>query len=293
VDLRRLSYFVAVAEEQHFGRAAARLHMSAPPLSQRIQELEAELGLPLFERTSRKVSLTPAGERLLPEARAVLHAVERFRLSASELVDDDSLPFAYCNGSEYAALQIAKRFHHAHPAIAVRPAAFTSLRTFEAIRSGRMRVGIVHAPVPVTLSSRPLVRIPFSYIAIPEGHRLAAKEVVAATDLEGEPALLVERAEAPTYHDETLAYCASLGVRPAWVFHVATQVERMLDMVSVGTGLGWLNAWQAEHVSRDGVVVRPLEPVTRFDDLHIAWRKDDASAAVADFVQLAVAFCQA
>jgi DNA-binding transcriptional LysR family regulator len=293
VDLRRLSYFVAVAEEQHFGRAAARLHMSAPPLSQRIQELEAELGLPLFERTSRRVSLTPAGERLLPEARAVLQAVERFRLAATELVDDDSLPFAYCNGSEYAALQIAKQFHKANPAIAVRPAAFTSLRTFEAIRSGRVRVGIVHAPVPATLGSCPLARVAFSHVAIPEGHRLAAREVVDATDLEGEPALLVERAEAPTYHDETLAYCNSLGVRPAWVLHVPTQVERMLDMVSVGSGIGWLNAWQAEHVSRDGVVVRPLAPVTWFDDLHIAWRKDDPSPAVADFVQLAVAFCQA
>ncbi len=156
-----------------------------------------------------------------------------------------------------------------------------------------MRVGIVHAPVPATLGSRPLTRVPFSHVAIPEGHRLSGQEVVAVTDLEGEPALLVERAEAPTYHDETLGYCDSLGVRPAWVFHVATQVERMLDMVSVGTGIGWLNAWQAEHVSRDGVVVRPLSPVTRFDDLHIAWRKDDTSAAVAEFVQLAVAFCQA
>jgi DNA-binding transcriptional LysR family regulator len=292
VDFRRLSYFVAVAEEQHFGRAAARLHMSAPPLSQRIQELEAELGLPLFERTSRKVSLTAAGERLLPEARAVLKAVERFQLSASELVDDDSLPFAYCNGSEYAALQIAKRFHRAHPSVAVRPAAFTSLRIFEAIRTGRVRAGIVHAPVPSTFGSSLLAYVPFSHVAVPEGHRLAEQDVVYATDLESEPALLVERAEAPTFHDETLAYCDELGVRPTWVLHVATQVERMLDMVSVGTGIGWLNAWQAEHLARDGVVVRPLSPVTRFDELHIVWRKDDPSPAVASFVQLAVEFCR-
>ena len=85
VDLRRLRYFVAVAEERHFGRAAARLHMSAPPLSQRIRELEAELGLALFERSSRSVKLTPAGERLLGDARAVLIAVDRFEQSAEQL----------------------------------------------------------------------------------------------------------------------------------------------------------------------------------------------------------------
>lgn len=283
---------MAVGEELHFGRAAERLRMSTPPLSQRIQELEAELGLQLFDRTSRRVSLTSAGERLLPEARAVLQALERFRLAASEFVDDDSLSFAYCHGSEHAALQIAKRFHQDHPSIAVRLSAVTSLRTFEAMQTGRTRVAIVHAPVPTACTTRVLANVPFDHVAIPEGHPLAAKEVVFATDLEGQPALLVERAEAPTYHDQTVAYCEEHGVRPIWVQHVPTQVERMLDMVSVGTGIGWLNAWQAAHVSREGVVVRPLRPVTRFDAFHIAWRKGDNSPVVAAFIDVAMTFCQ-
>ena len=75
--------------------------------------------------------------------------------------------------------------------------------------------------------------------------RWPQQPVVYATDLDGQPVLLVEREDAPTYHDATVAYCAALDVRPAWVMHPATQVERMLDMVAVGSGIGWLNAWQA------------------------------------------------
>ena len=108
-----------------------------------------------------------------------------------------------------------------------------------------------------------------------------------ASDLDGEPVLLVERTDAPTAHEETLAYCAAVGVRPDWVLHPATQAERMLDMVAVGAGIGWLNHWQAGRVQRDGVAVRPLRPVVRVDDFHLVWRSTDASAATRAFVALA------
>ena len=116
-----LTYFVTVAEEQHFGHAAARLHMTAPPLSQRIRELEAELGVQLFERSTRHAcSLTPAGSRLLHEARSALRAIDRFTSLADTLrraadSTDQPLTFAYCHGSEYAALAAAGDFHEAAP----------------------------------------------------------------------------------------------------------------------------------------------------------------------------------
>jgi DNA-binding transcriptional LysR family regulator len=143
-------------------------------------------------------------------------------------------------------------------------------------------------PYPDRLSSQLLARVPFDHVAVPSNHPLADHDVVYASDLDGQPVLLVERDDAPTYHDSTLSYCASLDVRPAWVVHPASQVERMLDMVAVGSGIGWLNAWQAAHVSREGVALRPLRPVERFDEFHLVWRMDDDSKSVKQFVEIAM-----
>jgi len=295
MDLRRLTYFVTVAEEQHFGRAAARLHMTAPPLSQRIRELEAELGVQLFERSTRQVHLTPAGARLLHEARSTLRALDRFTGLAESLrrsADSTNQPLslAYCHGSEYVALEAAATFHDRNPQTSVRPSALTSLRIFKDLRDGRMTVAVARPPIlyPDRLSSQLLARVPFDHVAVPSGHPLARHDVVYATDLDGQPVLLVERDDAPTYHDATLAYCASLDVRPAYVVHPAAQVERMLDMVAVGSGIGWLNAWQAAHVTREGVAIRPLRPVERFDEFHVVWRVDDDSKSVKQFIEIAM-----
>jgi DNA-binding transcriptional LysR family regulator len=295
MDLRRLTYFVAVAEEQHFARAAARLHMTTPPLSQRIRELEAELGVELFERTTRSVHLTPAGSRLLHEARSALRAVDRFTSLAETLrraaeTTTQPLKVAYCHGSEHVALTAAQRFHDSHPGVAVLPSAFTSLRTFNDLHKKRLSVGIARAPIPQhdELASRLLARVPYDHVAIPPSHPLAANSVITVTDLDQQPVILVEHDEAPTAHDSTIAYCAAHDVQPAWVTMPATQVERMLDSVAVGSVIGWLNAWQAAHVRRDDVVVRPLRPIERFDEFHLVWRVDDHSKSVEEFVAIAM-----
>jgi DNA-binding transcriptional LysR family regulator len=295
MDLRRLRYFVAVAEEQHYGRAAARLHISTPPLSQRIQELEAELGLTLFHRNSRRVALTDAGSRLLAEARLVLAAVDRLELTASSLrsvdqVTPTSLTLGFCHGSEFISRTASRRFRTLHPEIAIHPAALTSVRMFDDIGAGRLAVGIVRGPIPHPdrLASRFLTRVAFDHLAVPQEHPLSEKDVINAADLEGQSMLLVARSDAPTYHDATLGYIAEHGVRVKWVEHSATQVERMLDMVAVGSGLGWLNRYQAANLSHDGVKIVALTPVTRFDEFHLAWRVDDRSSALEEFIAIAI-----
>jgi len=297
VDLRRLRYFVAVAEERHFGRAAARLHVSAPPLSQRIRELEADVGVSLFERTSRRVMLTPAGERLLVEARDVLRAMDRFDAAAAELAAAAAptmMTVGYCHGSEGGALRAFHAFRAEHPDVVLRPDAMTSLHILDGLREGRVAVGIVRGPLldGERVASVPLARVPVDHVAVPPGHRLAAAPVVAASDLDGEPVLVVDAAVAPTAHGEIVAYCAAMGARPRWVVHAATQVERMLDMVAAGTGIGWLNTWQAARAaSLTDVAVRPLTPVALFDDLRVAWRAGDTAATTAAFVRVVLESC--
>lgn len=295
VDLRRLRYFVAVAEERHFGRAAARLHMSTPPLSQRIRELEAELGLTLFERTSRSVELTEAGSRLLGEARSVLAAAERFEQVADGLSSSGGdLGFGFCHGSEGGAMRALRAFRGEHPDVVVHPASMTSVHIVESIASGRLALGIVRASVGDVdrVASVALARVPLDHVVVPLTHRLAAAEVVHASQLEGEPVLVVDRADAPHAHDKIAGYLRGLGVRPQLVTHGATQIERVIDMVAIGAGIGWANTWQAEReAGRDDVAVRPLEPVGVWDEFRVAWRPGDARLTTAACVRVVLETC--
>ena len=113
----------------------------------------------------------------------------------------------------------------------------TSLRILDGLRAGLLAAGIVRGPVadPDRVASAPLARVPVDHVAVPPGHRLAGADVVEAADLDGEPVLVVDRAEAPTAHDEIEAYCAAAGARPRWIPHAAIQVERVLDQVALGT----------------------------------------------------------
>ena len=294
-DVRHLRYFVAVAEERHFGRAAARLHVTTPPLSQRIRELEENLGVRLFERTSRKVTLTPAGERLLVEARDVLRAMDRFGAVGAELATAATVPLrvGYCHGSEGGVMRSIRALLAEQPEVTVRPDGLTSLTILDQLRAGTLAVGIVRAPVsePERIASVPLARVPVDHVAVPATHRLADVAFVDVHDLDGEPVFVVDRSDAPTAHDEIETYCTSHGARPVWVNHAAVQVERVLDMVAMGAGIGWLNSWQVDRDVRAGVAVKPLRPVALYDEFRVAWRVGDSATATSTFVRVVLETC--
>jgi DNA-binding transcriptional LysR family regulator len=269
--------------------------MSTPPLSQRIRELEAALGVELFERTSRRVALTPAGEQLLVEARGVLDAMGRFDAAVAALVAAPAtLTVGYCHGSEDGVMRTIGAMRTAHPEIVVRADGLTSLLILDGLRAGRVAVGVVRGPFVDGngLTSVPLARVPVDHVSLPPGHRLARAEVIDVAELDGEPVLVVDRHDAPTAHDEIHAYVVAHDARPRWIEHAAVQVERVLDQVALGAGIGWLNSWQAARAGgRDDVVVQPLRPVGLYDDFRLAWRSGDGSSATAAFVELARAVC--
>jgi DNA-binding transcriptional LysR family regulator len=223
--------------------------------------------------------------------------VDRFDAAAAAEVAAAAPPMmtvGYCHGSEGGAVRAFHAFRAEHPDAVVRPEAMTSLHILDGLRGGRVAVGIVRGPVVDAdrVASVPLARVPVDHLAVPPGHPLAAAPAVAAADLDGQPVLVVDGAVAPTAHGEIEAYCAAMGARPRWVVHAATQVERMLDMVAAGTGIGWLNSWQAERATlRTDVAVRPLSPVALFDDFRVAWRAGDTAPTTAAFVRVVLESC--
>ena len=116
--------------------------------------------------------------------------------------------------------------------------------------------------------------MPLDHVAVPLGHRLAGAAVVDAHDLDHEPLLVVDRSDAPQTHDVITGFLNRLGVHPTWVTHGATQIERVFDMVAIGSGIGWLNTWQAEReAGRTDVAIRPLQPLGMWDEFRVAWRR--------------------
>ena len=138
----------------------------------------------------------------------------------------------------------------------------------------------------------PLARVPVDHVVVPLSHRLADVDRIHASDLQGEPVLVVDRADAAHAHDKIVTYLNASGVRPIWVTHGATQIERVFDMASIGSGIGWLNSWQAEReTGRDDVAIKPIDPIGMWDEFRVAWRQGDARLATAACVRVVLETC--
>jgi DNA-binding transcriptional LysR family regulator len=287
ISLRQLRYFVAVAEELHFGRAAKRLHLSTPPLSQRIKELERDLGVELFRRTSRSVELTTAGSRLADEARRVLAAAQQFvDVAHTESASASTrLRLAYSHGSEIPAMAAVRAMHDTQPHLTVSADGLTSAAIYDAVRRGTIDVGITRVPVPSPdqFAVTPLARIPLDRVAVPKGHVLARKRVIDPSDLDGQAALIVDASDSPVVHRLISGFFNARNVHPRWVNHAANQIERGLDQTAAGSGVSWLNPWQAERAAkRRDVTIRPMSEPILWDEFVVVSARGDERLAVQD-----------
>ncbi len=288
MDLRRLRYFCAVADELHFGRAAERLSVAQPGLSQQVKVLEAELGAPLFERSSRRVALTEVGRVLYPDARALLAAAdaleERARAVAAGRAGRLRVHTTRSAPSGPAA-ELVDSFRARYPAVDLELVTGFTGWNLEELRAGRSDVVFVRPPVGpdagvevVYLGDEELV------VALPAGHRLAAQRRLHPTDLEGEDVVSWPRRNAPGMHDriETELW----GGRPPRVVREEPDDEQVLRAVAAGIGLAVMIGTRVGSLRFPGVAVRRFAAPAPTVGLALAWRPSVAPPSAARFVGL-------
>lgn len=267
MDLKLLRYFAVLAEEQHFGRAAKRLALSQPPLSLAIRRLEAELGTSLFERTSRRVSLTAAGEVLRREAQAILHRAE----SAQTLVRDVArgsrgrLLVGFSGSMIYRGLPLLMTsLRERLPNVELELREMNSAEQAEALRQGELGVGFINGQqLPPGLEGFRYQVEPFALCA-PADHPAAAWRNVGAAELrqlQNEPFLLFSRQVSPDYYESVIAICLVAGFLPKVRFELR-QWLTVVAMVASGAGVALVPAC-LERSGLAGVAFQPLEPFSK------------------------------
>lgn len=272
MELRRLRYFIAVAEERSFSRAAERLDIAQPPLSQQIRRLEAELGFPLFERTTKGVRLTRAGEALLSGARTVLRAAEDARKAAEDAHRGVAgrLSIGYINSAAYDILpRLLRSLGRAHPEIHVDVREMAIADQIDALVDGRVDVGILRPPVDDTrLASVRLVEEPF-VVVLPAGHPLASEPLLDLRALEGEVLVGYPRGHPAGFRERIDAALRSAGVTPQ-VVQEATHVHSLCGLVAGGVGLSVV-PMSARGLAIDGVRCVPLRKPELRAEVWLAW----------------------
>jgi len=291
IELRQLRYFATVAEELHFGRAARRLHMTQPPLSQTIMALEEMLGAPLFERNRRGVALTAAGEALLPEARRLLEQsaglaelVQRAASGAS-----GRLSLAFVSSADYSVLPPTLRAYRAeYPQVEITLKEATSDLQLEDLLEGRVDAGLLIPPLPdrarQDLDYLPVLREPL-VLAAPAGlPALARAKAADLRKLAGIPLIIFPRHISPGLYDAILSVFREAGITPE-VGQEAIQMQTIVSLVSAGMGLA-LVPQSVSNLRRPGVEYLPLVQNTPLVETGLAWRRDNASPVLRGFLEL-------
>ena len=291
IELRPLRYFVAVAEEMHFGRAAARLHMTQPPLSQTIQALESQLGTPLFSRTRRSVALTAAGRALLPEAQRLLMQAESLPALVQRAAAGESgqLRLAFVSSADYSVLPIALReFRSAYPAVQIDLREATSDVQLEELAAGNIDLGILIPPVPDKLKTIldyfPVLTEPL-VLALPADSKLAtATRKVSLKSCAGLPLIIFPRRLAPALHDQILGCFRDAGLTPS-IEQEAIQMQTIVGLVAAGMGIA-LVPHSVSNLKRPGVEYRALKEASPLVEIGLAWRRDNTSPVLQSFLDL-------
>ncbi len=292
LELRQLRYFVTLAEELHFGRAAARLHMTQPPLSQAIAGFEDQLGSPLFVRNRRQVALTPAGAALLPEARRILELAGELPALVRRAAAGQAgrLALSFVSTADYSVLPpFLRRYRAAYPEVELVLREATSDVQVDELLGGRIDCGLLIPPLPgkaqdaldyMKVLDEPLV------LCAPAGMAGPGEpgQAVRLRDLPALPLVIFPRRIAPALHDAILSCFRAAGITPA-IGQEAIQMQTIVSLVSSGMGLA-LVPQSVSNLMRPGVEYRALADPTPSVETGLAWRRDNASPVLKGFLEL-------
>lgn len=292
MELRHLRYFIAVAEELHFGRAARRLHIAQPPLSQQIRALEDELGVRLLDRNQRSVALTHAGALFLEEAyKTVAQADQAIRVAQrASRGEIGRLRIGFVSSIAYGPFPVRLRaFRERFPHVALELHELTTTSQTEALLKGTVDLGLfrqeaesAHAPRVEGLRMDLLRTEPF-VVALPESHPLADRARIALSELHAEDFVLFPRTSNPGLHDYLVRGCRQAGFEPR-IVQEADLMQTLVSLAAAGLGVT-LTPSSLQSLQRLGAVYRPLAEPALESRIMAAWREDDASPVLAALLE--------
>ncbi|MDI3403393.1 LysR substrate-binding domain-containing protein [Streptomyces cavernicola] len=287
MELRHLRYFVAVAETRHFGKAAERLHMAQPPLSQAIRRMETELGVELFTRTTRQVALTGAGEVFRTDAERILTAVDEAVARVARFASgaEGVLRIGLTGTASYRQLPaLARLVHREMPQVMLEVHTEMLTPGQEAgLTERRLDIGLLRPPVRQEgIAHRPVATEPL-VVALPEQHWLAEADLVRVEQLRHEDFVMYGATSGSVVHDAVVRGCLASGFYPHRAYEV-TETSAALALVAAGLGIALLPD-SVRSAPREGVVCKEIEDalVLRLD---LAWRADDTSPLLHNLLEV-------
>lgn len=288
MELRQLRYFIAVAEELHFTRAAARLHIAQPPLSQQIRALELELHTQLLRRTSRNVELTAAGQAFLEEARRTVAQAERAAQVARQAAKGPTalLRLGFVDSSLHGYVPVLlRRYRREHPEVHVMLSERSSGQQVEAIQRGELQVGLLRPPRGGPQLALEEIGRERLVAALPSDHPLRSRREIGVDDLSGQPLVFFQRSIAPGLHDQLMGLFRAAGLFPM-IVEEASEGHTIVGLVAAGLGVSLVPETLSRWRQRD-VVYRPLANPPAWVAMCVGWRRGDRSEVVATFLATA------
>ncbi|MCW0344567.1 HTH-type transcriptional regulator BenM [Pantoea ananatis] len=289
IELRHLRYFIAVAEELHFGRAAQRLHISQPPLSQQIMQLEAETGAQLFNRTNRSVQLTPAGAQFLQDARAILLQVEMATQRAARLHrgEEGELRIGFTSSAAFIGVMSDALyvFRQRWPNVHVQMQEINTRQQLAPLHEGKLDLGVMrNTPLPADLHHQLLLREPLCAV-VHKAHPLATAGRITLQALAREPFVFFDPQVGTALYSEILDLLQRYQIRP-YITQEVGEAMTILGLVATGLGVSILPA-SFSHARLANVVWLPLEEPDAQSEMWLVWSGErEMSAQMAHMMAL-------